>query len=454
MKTCAGNGIEDGNTSNEEVIISDRNKGSNKREYLTLKMVNYLTRPHHLANVEIHYRVKQTTQLVKVKKCFTERIGVPMNSLRFLYDGRRIVDEDTPGTLEMESGDDITVHNELGGKFQDKDIPEHLEAVDSAVIQRHIVDVTEDETDFGIEHSKKLKLSPDLLDESRENEDRDSVQEELERITRKHKDLVEKLRDKVECAVCFGIPKKAPVPVCPNGHVVCARCVRRRCPTCGVNMGQGNSTLAVTVIENIEHQCDNEGCDLTFALSDLPSHMSQCRHRIVRCPGLDCSAKLPMSKLNKHVVTCCFEGAGIKPHKLPQKFTCMMKKDRSDSKGIKRDFHMIKGLKFEDRLFFLKVTRKQRTGEWFFFVQMMGSFEDTSVYGVTIEVFRLEDGPNGKYSQRYSGDICPIDISKVDYAYDRGLCLMLQDGGMAKLLVKDTNSGNNKCSVLVDIFRA
>ena len=31
-------------------------------------------------------------------------------------------------------------------------------------------------------------------------------------------------------------------------------------------MGQGTSTLAVTVIENIEHQCDNEGCDLTFAL--------------------------------------------------------------------------------------------------------------------------------------------------------------------------------------------
>jgi len=421
MKTCAGNSLEDGDTSIEEVevISSDRNKWSNKREYLTFEMVICLTRPHHLERVD-HYRVKQTTQLGKVKKCFSERNGVPLYDLRFLYHGRRIMDEDTPDSLEMESGDSIDVFNGQG--------------------------VTEDEMDIGIGRSKKLKLSPELFDESREKEDRDSIRDELGRITRKYEDLVEKLRDKVECPVCFEIPKKAPVPVCPNGHVVCERCVRRRCPTCRVNMGQGTSTLAVTVIENIEHQCDNEGCALIFALSDLPSHMSQCSHRIVKCPGLDCSAKLPMSKLNNHVVTCCLEGADIKPHKLPQKFT--LKEGKQDFNGI------LVGLKFDERLFFLKVTRNQRTGEWFFFVQMIGSLEDTSDYGVTIEVFRLEDGPNGKYSRRYSGDICPIDISTVNHAYDRGLCLTLQDGGMAKLLVKDTNSGNNKCSISVDIFRA
>lgn len=54
-------------------------------------------------------------------------------------------------------------------------------------------------------------------------EERDTVREELGRITRKYEDLVKKLKDKVECPVCFDIPKKAPVPVCPNGHVVCVR---------------------------------------------------------------------------------------------------------------------------------------------------------------------------------------------------------------------------------------
>ena len=44
-----------------------------------------------------------------------------------------------------------------------------------------------------------------------------NVREELERITKKYEDLVKKLRDKVECPVCFDVPRKPPVPVtCPS----------------------------------------------------------------------------------------------------------------------------------------------------------------------------------------------------------------------------------------------
>ena len=99
-----------------------------------------------------------------------------------------------------------------------------------------------------------------------------NVREELERITKKYEDLVKKLRDKVECPVCFDVPRKAPVPVCPNGHVVCVRCARAECPTCRVKMERGTSTLAVTVIENIDHQCDHEGCDASFPLASLEEH--------------------------------------------------------------------------------------------------------------------------------------------------------------------------------------
>jgi len=497
MKTSARYGLEGGETSEDDDRSIERNKWSskprNEREYLTLKVV----RPsQEQESVEIHFRVKQTTQMGKLKRSYSERIGVPMSSLRFLYDGRRISDEATPGTLEMESGDYIEVYNELGVNFQDQEIPEILEAVDSALIEvfdqelaldletvqqggqlvtreghqlnlneeganrlgkykRMSRRMTEDEMGIGLGHSKKVRLSLDLISESREREDRDSVREELGRITRKYEDLVKKLRDKVECPVCFDIPKKAPVPVCPNGHVVCVRCVREECPTCRVKMEQGTSTLAVTVIENIEHQCDNEGCDLTFALSDLPSHMSRCRHRNVKCPGLDCSARLPLSSLHNHVISCCVERAEIKSYKLPHKFTYMMNEDIRDLGGENQNFNWkLEGMKFEERVFFLKVTRKARAGRWFFFVQMIGSLEDTEEYGVTIVVFRPEDGPEGKYSQRYSGDICPIDTSTVDEAEDRGLCLTLKDGGMAKFFVKNSNSGENEFSVLVNIFRA
>lgn len=54
--------------------------------------------------------------------------------------------------------------------------------------------------------------------------------------------LVAKLREMVECPVCLELPREGPVPVCPNGHVVCSPCLRRRrqiegelitsCPSC------------------------------------------------------------------------------------------------------------------------------------------------------------------------------------------------------------------------------
>ena len=136
MKNTARYGLEAEDVSEEDDRSMERNKWTsktrNEREYLTLKVV----RPsQEQESVEIHFRVKQTTQMGKLKRSYSERIGVPMSSLRFLYDGRRISDEATPGTLEMESGDYIEVYNELGVNFQDQEIPEILEAVDSALIE-------------------------------------------------------------------------------------------------------------------------------------------------------------------------------------------------------------------------------------------------------------------------------------------------------------------------------
>lgn len=52
----------------------------------------------------------------KLKKSYAERSGVPVNTLRFLFDGNRINDEDTPKSLEMVKDDVIEVFSEqLGG---------------------------------------------------------------------------------------------------------------------------------------------------------------------------------------------------------------------------------------------------------------------------------------------------------------------------------------------------
>lgn len=81
----------------------------------------------------MHFRVKRTTLMSKLKKSYSERIGSQVSSLRFLFDGRRINDEDTPKSvrsspyvatntheylnlqLEMENDDVIEVYQEQTG---------------------------------------------------------------------------------------------------------------------------------------------------------------------------------------------------------------------------------------------------------------------------------------------------------------------------------------------------
>ncbi|XP_065200278.1 small ubiquitin-related modifier-like [Planococcus citri] len=64
---------------------------------------------------EIHFRVKMSTQMYKLKRSYSEKAGVQLPGLRFLFDGRRITDEDTPKSLEMEDGDVIEVYQEQSG---------------------------------------------------------------------------------------------------------------------------------------------------------------------------------------------------------------------------------------------------------------------------------------------------------------------------------------------------
>uniref|UniRef100_A0A4W3H877 Small ubiquitin-related modifier n=1 Tax=Callorhinchus milii TaxID=7868 RepID=A0A4W3H877_CALMI len=79
-------------------------------EYIKLKVIGQ-------DNSEIHFKVKMTTQLKKLKESYCQRQGVPMNSLRFLFEGQRIGDHQTPKELGMEDEDVIEVYQEqTGGK--------------------------------------------------------------------------------------------------------------------------------------------------------------------------------------------------------------------------------------------------------------------------------------------------------------------------------------------------
>ena len=67
-------------------------------------------------NQEIQFRVKKLTKMGKLKKSYSEKVGIPVESLRFLFDGQRINDDDTPKSFELVDDDVIeVVQEQIGG---------------------------------------------------------------------------------------------------------------------------------------------------------------------------------------------------------------------------------------------------------------------------------------------------------------------------------------------------
>ncbi|XP_033623948.1 small ubiquitin-related modifier 1-like [Fukomys damarensis] len=98
--------------SDMEAKASTEDLGDKKEgEYIKLKVIGQ-------DSSETHFKVKMTTHLKKLKESYCQRLGVPMNSLRFLFEGQRIADNHTPKELRMEEEDVIEVYQEQTGCFE------------------------------------------------------------------------------------------------------------------------------------------------------------------------------------------------------------------------------------------------------------------------------------------------------------------------------------------------
>ncbi|XP_030795611.1 small ubiquitin-related modifier 1-like isoform X1 [Rhinopithecus roxellana] len=98
--------------SDQEAKPSTEGLGDKKEgEYIKLKVIGQ-------DSSEIHFKVKMTTHLKKLKESYCQRQGVPVNSLRFLFEGQRIADNHTPKELGMEEEDVIEVYQEQTGVIQ------------------------------------------------------------------------------------------------------------------------------------------------------------------------------------------------------------------------------------------------------------------------------------------------------------------------------------------------
>jgi small ubiquitin-related modifier len=69
---------------------------------------------------EVHFKIAPATALKKLMDAYQSRTGLPANSVRFLFDGERVKDTDTPDTLGMQEGDtiDAVLAQTGGSKFK------------------------------------------------------------------------------------------------------------------------------------------------------------------------------------------------------------------------------------------------------------------------------------------------------------------------------------------------
>lgn len=248
----------------------------------------------------------------------------------------------------------------------------------------------------------------------------------------RYEELVTQLAAKVECPVCFEVPRQAPIHSCPNGHLVCRTCRRDTCPTCRVRLGPATSLLAVTVIEHIPHRCEFElnGCSARLGLAELEAHHRSCGHRTVRCPNFSCTEKVPLVGLAEHTLRRCIHSGTFFNSPLSNNYNYIIKAsqveqfDRRHNSTWRPD-----GLVYDDRNFFLKITRKGKKGSWYFSVQMAGSEAEGAGYTATIHVFKTHAGPDSRNSHRFIGEVCPIDVTSMERAAEGGFCLILTGWG-------------------------
>ncbi|KAL4262024.1 hypothetical protein AB1N83_005955 [Pleurotus pulmonarius] len=65
---------------------------------------------------EIFFKIKRSTKLSKLQGAYANKVGKDVGSIRFLYEGERINNDDTPASLDMEDNDTIDVMvQQVGG---------------------------------------------------------------------------------------------------------------------------------------------------------------------------------------------------------------------------------------------------------------------------------------------------------------------------------------------------
>ncbi|KZS95321.1 ubiquitin-like protein [Sistotremastrum niveocremeum HHB9708] len=64
---------------------------------------------------EVFFKIKRNTKLSKLQGAYANKVGKDIQTIRFLYEGDRIQEDDTPASLNMDDNDTIDVMVEQVG---------------------------------------------------------------------------------------------------------------------------------------------------------------------------------------------------------------------------------------------------------------------------------------------------------------------------------------------------
>ena len=209
---------------------------------------------------------------------------------------------------------------------------------------------------------------------------------------------LEEMRERVECQVCLLLPQSGPVPMCPNGHFICTSCKGRRrqegkddCPTCKEPLGEIKSLLAKTVIENVKHECDLEGCKKMIDHSEIKNHKKMCEFRLVRCPGENCEVMLAFNLAMEHIRGCKDNRSVMEVERING--NCVLIQEISKTEILKKNNvtwqTVIKKL-VNNETMFLRMRKMQNVFEME--VVMKGSEKECQKYKADITIYDTKTG--------------------------------------------------------------
>jgi len=96
------------NKGNGQAKVSDV-KVPPAEDYLRIRVIN------SDGNSEVIFRLKLDIPFIRMKRAYATRLGLVENEIRFIFDGLRITDDDTPRKLGLVNDDVIEIYQEKTG---------------------------------------------------------------------------------------------------------------------------------------------------------------------------------------------------------------------------------------------------------------------------------------------------------------------------------------------------